>query len=105
MNDLAQQRLARLRALPQDHPIRSHQISRLLAVGVWRSGQVHEWLLANCSYLEEPRHVGDILGLRGCFRLGDVVEALAATVPDFLTGEAWTQLHQYQQAQVAAPTG
>jgi hypothetical protein len=99
MNALAQQRLARLKEQPQDRAVRAHQVARALGTGLWRCWQVSEYLAARCTMLEEPRHGGDCEGLRGCYRLGDVVKALEADLPAFLTGESWTQLHQ------AAPSG
>jgi hypothetical protein len=102
-------RLARLRQLPKDWPIGSHQLWRLLGTGVWRSNQVRDYLATRCEVIEAPRHAGDrmgesLRGLAGLYRAGDVLEALEADAPEFLTGEPWLAEHQYQTA-MAAPSG
>jgi len=69
-------RFSLLRGLNPETKIRANNLSRLLSVSIWRSGELCAWLAEHCNYLAEPRHVGDALGDAGCYRAGSVLAAL-----------------------------
>jgi hypothetical protein len=80
------QRLAALKAMDGDTAIRSVGLVRVMALGIWKQGELVAWLEANVSMIDRPRWHGDVEGDRGCYRVGAVIEALERDeLPAWLT--------------------